>query len=220
MEKEQKEEQDYNSPKPPVELKSIPLDPLKSETLMRICNLQKYQEVKTLREQVSILYNESHNIATKMSNRKYALTQNIISLLLGIPLYSVKYHIKRTFAEDSKQIQANGRPLSLNASQIDELMKWIKSFEHPPKLCELTHYIFTHFGITLQHNTLIILLKKMGYMKIKAKPIEEERYKVSTEKLTIFYHELENFTETYDIPSFMMYNIDEEGHSEFADANS
>ena len=122
--------------------------------------------------------------------------------------------------EEEGKIKTNGRPFILSPEEIESVRSWIDDHEIPPKIGELRLYLLNKLEKDLSYNQLSLLLDKMNYDLKIAVPMEDERFFCDNKKVDMFYDDLYMFTLANNIPSAFIFNLDEEGNEEFADAKN
>ena len=207
-----------NSPKTKMKIKNQLEDVTKMMSVNDITQRTEFQNLENFRDQIYYLYDESSKIARERNNKKLKLTQSDIAKLFGIGESTVYYHLDRFTKAKEGLIRENGRPFSLTDAQLKIITDWIEECTQKPKLIELNEFCKRNFEKDLDYRTISILLKKMGYLPVTATPIEQARYEVSREAINAFYEKIDKFAEENQLPAFMCFNLDEEGHDEFVDA--
>lgn len=100
---------------------------------------------------------------------------------------------------------------------LELIKKWIAI--HPyPKLSVVKNFIQQTFKFSLCYRSLVKLFERIDYKIEEGDPLDQERYFADTNLINFFYSNLFSFFQTYKIPSHFVYNLDEEGHDQFADA--
>ena len=207
-----------NSPSPAIPVKYKLRNEKKQAVIEQILNEDGFKEISTHRGQCHYLYSRGKEIFEANGNKEAKITQQDIADIYNEKLHTIKYHIGRYEDELNGEIGKNGRPFLLNDSQIEIVREWVTSHGSPPKFMNLIAFVNKKFGKNLDYNSAHVLLDKINYESVDAKPIEEERYNVSADAINTFYSELEQFCRDNDIPSFMVFNLDEEGNDPFVDA--
>ena len=205
-----------NLPDPPKSIKYNLNDPEKQRCVNILSGRTEFKELITHREQCYYLYVESDLLKIKKIT-KYSLSYDDIGKLFGISGSTARFHINNYKKELEDEILKNGRPFSLTETEITDVKSWIQSNESPPKLRVLKSYIQNSFGKTIFYSSLQILLQRMGYACVTAKPIEEKRYDVKNDDIVQFFKELKELEELR-IPTFLTFNLDEEGHDSYVDS--
>ena len=188
----------------------------KQAILDGIMQQNEFTQLKTHREQCYYLYSEANR---NSSPKKPRITKEDIAAVYGEELHTIKYHISRYKDEKDGKISKNGRPFILTDEEVKITGDWINSHNHPPKLMKLVNYIQTKFAKSINYKGIHILLDKLNLASVEAQPIEEERYTASEDDISKFFSDIEKFCNENDVPSFMAFNLDEEGNDEFVDAS-
>jgi hypothetical protein len=115
---------------------------------------------------------------------------------------------------------STGRPTLLNEAQIAHLrQEIIDQYEKrsPKSISELVQFIRTEFGIPILPNTLHHILARDPMIKsCTAIPIETKRAEVTVEQIQEHFERLS--ANLSGVPAHFVFNIDEMGHQEWADA--
>ena len=205
-----------NQPSPSKSIIKAHKNQAKQRIINAIVGSEAFSQIETHRDQCFYIYNQSK---AQSSQNKVKITKEDIAYIYGEPVHTVKYHIQRAKEQEKGIIQKNGRPFKLNEEEIENIRLWIEQNQNPQYIA-LNEYIQKTFSKSLDYNTLHLLLRKMGYETVEAKPIEENRYNVKEDTIKNFFEEIKKFTEEHSIPPFMAFNFDEEGNNEFTDAHN
>ena len=203
------------SAKPRINITKALKDRAKQEALEKVMDLPEYKEIQTLREQCAFIYYESKKY---IKNTESTISYYDIGTLISCSATNVGYLIKRHLQFLQGEIQDVGRPPKLNESEIKAVKEWLTQ-EIPPKLVEVSEFCNQNFGKKLEYKSIMLLLEKIGFKAVEAKPIEEKRYEVSQDAIIDFMKEIDDFAKENDVPSFMCFNMDEEGHDTYSDAH-
>ena len=210
-----------NTPAGPREIQNKPIDLKKRSIFEKVINSERYKKgFKTFNEQLAYI----HETAKKYGkDHKTSITHRDLSHIFNISKTAITNHIHLYEIDKEREAEGkiprkNGRPFTLSQSEIIEAEKYLKSQELKSKFSKFKQFCEEKFGKQLEYPTYIALLGKLGYRLVLAKPIEDTRYFVSEESLNNFYDELEIISHNNNIPSAFCWNLDEEGHDEFADS--
>ena len=187
----------------------------KHSIIESIIQRDEFKSFSTHREQCYYIYTEAKKLP---DGNKPKITKEDIAFIYDEEIHTVKYHIKRGQEQMNGMIGRNGRPFCLTDEQITLCNTWIESHTNPPKYMSLIDYVQREFGKTMDYNSLHILLTKLGYEAVDAKPMEESRYQAKVSDIDKFFDDITHFTQENKIPPFMAFNLDEEGNDEFVDA--
>ena len=103
---------------------------------------------------------------------------------------------------------------------IPESLHFLKVFwNDPPKCMVLMDFIQKEFRKSIDYHDLWLLLQKIGHQPVEAQLYEEARYKVTDQAINNFYNNI-NGVCNHHIPSFMAFNLDEEGNYEFVNSRN
>ena len=83
----------------------------------------------------------------------------------------------------------------------------------------LMDFIQKEFRKSIDYHDLWLLLQKIGHQPVEAQLYEEARYKVTDQAINNFYNNI-NGVCNHHIPSFMAFNLDEEGNYEFVNSRN
>ena len=125
----------------------------------------------------------------------------------------------------SRGIEANevGRLPFLSDEEINTLIEFVAMQFHvgpPPTYDVLAEYIKTQFDKSIMSSTLYKLIKKIPQIKpVTGTPMESERVLCDPESIDEYYDILEEILNR-TIPAPFVFNIDEVGFSEWADATT
>ena len=205
-----------NTPIPIKQITGKLNDTKKQDLVNHLTNMEEYKELQNHREQIFFLYSQSeaHSIQTK---KKIKLTYQDIGTLFGVSYSTIRYHLEQFIREIENSTKKNGRPFSLNDSEIEKTKIWLDSREKPAKYANLREFCLTHFNKDLDYSTMLLLLEKCGYVSVDAKPMEEPRYDAPFSEIEAFFKKLAEISEMKIPPAFIL-NLDEEGHDTFVDA--
>ena len=192
----------------------------KLEIINILKDMEEYQKITTLRNQIGFLYRKSQSCSIEKNEKEYKLKQDEIADLLNISRMQVKNHLRKYKLSEEDKIKVNGRPFSLTKQQIYLLSNWLDSWTIPPRVLEVKTFIYQSCNVILQHTSFLKLMEKLGYNIVKVQPMEEKRYTVDREKIIFHFQLLEAFTLANRVPSAFCVNFDEEGHEGFQDAKS
>ena len=205
-----------NQPSPSKSIVYAHKNQEKQRMINDIIRSDAFTQLETHRDQCFYIYNQSK---AQNSQNKVKITKEDIAYIYGEPVHTVKYHIQRAKEQEEGMIQKNGRPFKLNEDEMENIRQWIEQNKTPPLYIALIEYIQKTFSKSLDYNSLHLLLRKMGYETVDAKPIEENRYNVKEDAIKTFFEEIKKFAEEHSIPPFLAFNFDEEGNNEFTDAH-
>ena len=203
-----------NEPEKPKNIVKYPNDLLKKNSVRQIIESDNYKNAKHFRNQCFILKSESVKF-----DKKGHLTHNDIADLFGTNKNIIKHQIDKAKKENDGKILPNGRPFTLNESEISQLHDFVTSQKQPPKKEEVQSFIQLNFEKNItNYRTMQTALHKSELKTDIAEPMEAERFYADQNKIDFFYSMIESYFKTYDIPSHFVLNLDEEGHEDFADA--
>ena len=201
-----------NLPEPRRDIMKFPDNPRKATILKQLTNTEEYNKLSYFRDQIGYLYFSSIPFTR--------FTYSDLADMFGISIPTVQYHYncykKDKEAKEKNELRKNGRPFTLTDKETETVKQWLDSLKYSPKFSELKNMVMEAFSKELNYNSYILLLSKLGYQIIRAKPIEDNRFYVTTENIDLFYSELDAFSSINNIPSSLCFNIDEEGYDEFA----
>lgn len=212
-----------NTPAGPRAIKKQPQKAEKIRSLDIILQSNGYKAgFQTFREQITYIYEYSEKNFGFNKDKKFIhpITIRDISDMFQISRNAVFKHINtvrrdREREKNGESPRRNGRPFTLNDTQLNQVKEWLTTQEHHPPYSKLKHFTESTFEKKLDYPTYVELLQKLGYYLVKAKPIEDNRYFVTEESLDVFYAELETLTTVNDIPCAFCFNLDEEGYDEY-----
>ena len=175
---------------------------------------QEFKEAVSFRHQIYQLLEKSR----ERYGGIYKLTyQNVADL------FDVRYTvIKRQYLNYKQELKGlkkeNGLPFSLTKEQLDLFEGWYKSFKNPPTLDAAKLFLSNVFDVILEYRALESALAKAHLKKQLAEGIDKSRYECAPESIDYYYDMLHGFFSNNNVPSYFVFNVDEEGHDEFVDA--
>ena len=141
-------------------------DPRKQAFFDAIEKNEDYLKLDSFRQQCLFIKNNDYPIK---------ITRKDIAFIFGVTEWNISYHLKKAYKEQNGNILKNGRPFSLNETQLKTIDTYIKSriadnqsilFRKLMIFCQIS------FDQSLSYNTMHNALKKLGYETIRAKPLE------------------------------------------------
>lgn len=185
-----------------------------NEIVAEITEEQEFKESVSFRHQIYQLLEKSR----ERYNGIYKLTyQNVADL------FDVRFTvIKRQYMNYKQELKGlkkeNGRPFSLTKEQLDLFEGWYKSFKTPPTLDAAKLFLSNVFDIILDYRALESALAKAHLKRQLAEGIDKNRYECAPESIDYYYDLLHAFFSNNKVPSYFVFNVDEEGHDEFVDS--
>lgn len=176
-------------------------------------------ECPSWRAQVKI-FNAEYNDPLKISKKKISFTNKEIASLFDCEPFRVKNQVSKIIAESKGLIKPIGHPSDLNQDIIGKLKEFAKNSEFHRTVFEVKLFLSNILGKTPDHKVVDKALKKIGYRKADAKPMESRRYFLDLLGLYHFFQIIEQYFDENDIPSSFVFNLDEEGHSAQADSKT
>lgn len=175
---------------------------------------QDYKDAVSFRQQIYILLEKSR----QKYKGTYKLTYKNVADLFDVRFTVIKRQYANYKAELLGKIKANGRPFSLTNDQLELFSKWYKSFKRPPTLDAAKLFLSNLFHVILDYRAMENALSRTHLKKQEAEAIDKDRYECSPESIDYYYDMLFSFFSTNNVPSYFVFNVDEEGHDEFVDA--
>ena len=86
-------------------------------------------------------------------------------------------------------------PFCPTDEQISLCNTWIESHINPPKYMSFIDNVQREFDKTMDYNSLHILLTKLEYEAVYAKPMEESRYQAKASGIDKFFDDITHFTQ-------------------------
>lgn len=203
-----------NSPAAPKDIIKYPENTQKKKMVEQLTSLEEYKTAKTFRIQVLILLEFSRY----SYNGQFKLTYQDVADLFDVTVPI----IKRAYSNGKKDVDGvskpNGRPFTLNKDQLQSFCDWYNQQNEPPKYEQVKNFFANEAGQFLEYRTYKNAVSKAGLKVESAEAIDEDRYYCSPNSIENYYHQLEGFFITYNIPSCFVFNVDEEGHDEYVDS--
>ena len=194
-------------------------DPSKRKIANDIRLSSAFQLCPSWRAQVEML-NAQFDDPLKLSKKKISFTDKEIASMFDCKEFSVKNQITKINKQSQGLIKPNGRPFSLTCTMIYKLKEYAKNSEFHRTVFEIKLFISNLLGKTPDHKVFDSALKRIGYRKADAKPMESRRYFLDMLGLYHFFQIIEKYFDENNIPSCFVFNLDEEGHSAQADAKT
>ena len=114
----------------------------------------------------------------------------------------------------------NGRPPVLPEEQASAVLTMIDercACHDPPTVCEILNFVWDNFAICVLPNTLRKWINSSTRFKtVRSRPMEDTRLRTTTEQLAHYFEELSHAID--DVPSALIFNLDESGFQRFIDA--
>ena len=143
---------------------------------------------------------------------------NQIALFFGINSKDI-WNQKRKLEKEIKPI---GRPSIINHQQASEVINFINGrFQNriPATINDVLNFVWDKYQIDIIPDTLRKWINRSTAFKtVDGKPIEEERLKVSIQKISNYFDISEEAIK--GVPSALVFNLDESGFQKFADARN
>lgn len=203
-----------NQPLAPKEFAHLPENADKRQLIELISNSEEYKNVKNFRNQLDILVEFSKSTG----NTKDKISQKELGELFNVSVDTFKYQLKKAKDEKNGLIGRNGHPYLTKDQDLELIKKWIEIHPHPPKLAAVKQFILETFGLPLCYRSLLKIFDRIGFKIAKGEALEADRYCADTKNIDFFYENLFAFFQTYQIPSQIVFNFDEEGHEAYTDA--
>ena len=201
----------------------IPALPIVNDFQGTILEIQEYKNAinrpdfifaTTFRQQVGIICEHIHNNFIKVSYER-------IGKVFNENKYAVRHqHNKYLYGKNT-----NGRPSKLNDEQIQKVIQKIYSYHTNPGFSiypgfgDIEEFIFNEFNIQIKRDTLrhIINLKLSNIFKtVIGKPMDSKRIEANFISIDMNLNVLSELIE--GVPINFVFNIDEVGNQDFADA--
>lgn len=190
-----------------------PLNQLESESFRNAMDDIQFKLASSFTDQIGIL-------CRYLRKGRIQVSYERIGKIFHKTRFCVLHHHKKFLRGQRK----DGRPLSLNADELEQLKEEIlrlHSLSPPtyPTYEEILDYIKEEFGKDLYQDTFRkLVLQQLGDIirPCIAKPIDENRMDVDVQDIEHNYLELRRLTN--NIPMQFCFNIDEMGHTDFSDA--
>jgi hypothetical protein len=143
----------------------------------------------------------------------------VIGRLFNVDGGTIRFH-RNAYKERGNAIANAGRPATLTREQLDATVQMIVQSYHARKPVTIVHvkeFIWDTFGIEIVPNTLHHILDRDPRIKsCKANPMDKDRMDVSIEAVRNWF--IYAAQELQGIPAHFLFNMDEMGHQNWADA--
>ena len=207
-----------NTPSPAKPIKIAHKNPRKEQIIHSIITTEEYNQLETHREQCFHIYQQSQQIWINSNKVLPRITKEDIAAIFEEEVHAAKYQIQRGKEFFEGRVKKNGRPFGFTDEELSTMQSWIEKHKNPPKFINLQEFIKTEFGKSVDYSTLHLILSKLGYDSVNAKPMDDSRYNVTEEAIDNFFKEISEFANSHKIPPFLCFNLDEEGNDEYVDA--
>lgn len=190
-----------------------PLTPAESISFQNAIRDPFYRLATTFTDQIGVL-------CYYMRNGDSFVSYDRIGKLFHKTRYCVLHHHRKFLRGERK----DGRPLSLTKDELTIVKNNIliaHALKPPifPTYDDILEFIKSRFDKDIQTDTLRkLLLQQLGdiFRPCLAKPIDKDRMEASIEKIEANYLQLRNLI--HEVPIPFCFNIDEMGHTDYADA--
>ena len=159
----------------------------------------------TFREQCSFLAQYSE-----------ALTCHQIARIFGRDSKTIWSHVQRASAE----VRPHGRPPVLTPDQASAVLSFIQdrlSIQDPPTVTDVLNFVWDNFAVSVIPDTLRKWLNSRTEFKtMQSRPMEDCRLRTTVADIQQYFHCLA--TAIKDVPSALIFNMDESGFQRFVDS--
>ena len=202
-----------NLPEGPKKIINYPKNQSSNNLLTEITMESVYKEARTFRIQVLILIEFSRTYYDGIFKFTYKDVADMFDV--SVPI------IKRAYFNGKKDIEEitkpNGRPFGVSKNQMMQFIEWYNSQKEPPKFDAVKSFIANLVGTDLDYRAYKNALEKVDLKIEEAESIEDKRYYCPGNSIDYYYAMIGLYFLTYDIPSYFVFNVDEEGHDEYVD---
>lgn len=203
-----------SAPNAPKDIINYPTNQNTNKIVMAITSQDIYKEAKSFRIQVLILIEFSRYLFDGQFKLTY---DNVAELFdVSVPI------IHRAYMNGKKDVEnlsrPNGRPFSLTKDKVIKFKEWYEAQSEPPKYDQVKAFISNMVGQELDYKTYINAIHKIDLKVEEAESIDADRYFCSPQAIDYYYTMLAAFFLSIEIPSYFVFNVDEEGHDEYVDA--
>jgi hypothetical protein len=145
---------------------------------------------------------------------------SVIAKAFSITKGSLKSHLK-AFSHHLNNCLPAGRHAVLTAEQLTSTVEFILQrfkAKRPPKIGEVRAFIDDNFQIDVSCNTLHHILRRDPRVRaVHARPMEDKRLHVTPEQIQAHFTAM--FEQISGVPAHFIFNMDEMGHQDWADAH-